>query len=317
MDLARSVSVIIAAYNAQNTIEKAIKSALEQPEVIEVLVVDDASTDRTLEIAAGSDDASGRLKIITNRPNAGPGACRRLAVERATGTWITPLDADDFMLPGRLGALLDHAPDADIIADKLIRIRASDAIDTPSPTVATTRTVDLKAFVLANCSGANGELDMGFIKPLLRSSFLRDQGLNYRSDMRLGEDYDLYARALAAGARMLLTPPRGYISVITPGSLSLTHGEEDLAKLLDCDKPLSQREDIDRQTRKAFQARQLSVEQRLRWRIFLRAMKSKDLATAASCFSSAALTLYLLGQIVRRPLQKRTSDAFRGVQARV
>lgn len=317
MDLVRSVSVIIAAFNAERTIERAITSALAQPEVMEVLVVDDASTDDTLATAARCDDGSGRLKIIENRPNAGPGACRRLAVERAAGAWLTPLDADDFMLPGRIAALLDHAADADIIADKLIRVRSGEDAHKAVASSGAPRAIDLKTFVRSNCSGANGELDMGFAKPLMRTAFLRDRSLNYRSDMRLGEDYDLYARILAAGAQMLLTPPKGYVSVVTAGSLSLSHGEADLAKLLDCDTPLKTRADIDAETRQAIAARQLSVEQRLRWRTFIRAVKTRDLSVAASCCSSIALTLYILRQLARHFLEKRSLEGPPRRQARV
>ena len=58
------VCVIIAARNAARTIPAAIASALREPEVAEVVVVDDASTDDTAQVARAADDGSGRLSVM-------------------------------------------------------------------------------------------------------------------------------------------------------------------------------------------------------------------------------------------------------------
>ncbi|RUY70024.1 glycosyltransferase, partial [Mesorhizobium sp. M7A.F.Ca.CA.001.13.1.1] len=58
------VCVIIAAKNAAATIAVAIASALREPEVAEVVVVDDASTDDTAGVARSADDGSGRLSVM-------------------------------------------------------------------------------------------------------------------------------------------------------------------------------------------------------------------------------------------------------------
>lgn len=74
---------------------------------------------------------------------------------------------------------------------------------------------------------------MGFIKPLMRRSLLDKNGITYQEVMRLGEDYELYTRALAHGARLVVAPAQGYISV-RAGSLSARHSENDLMHLRDC-----------------------------------------------------------------------------------
>ncbi|WP_337184212.1 glycosyltransferase, partial [Shinella sp.] len=68
------VCVIIAARNAEQTIGRAVRSALAEPEVDEVVVVDDASDDRTMAAAAAADDTTRRLDIIRFRTNRGPSA---------------------------------------------------------------------------------------------------------------------------------------------------------------------------------------------------------------------------------------------------
>jgi succinoglycan biosynthesis protein ExoU len=74
----QSICVIIAAKNASDTIATAIKSALAEPEVAEVVVIDDGSTDATATIAQSCDDETGRLKVERFDVNrVGHGLCQR------------------------------------------------------------------------------------------------------------------------------------------------------------------------------------------------------------------------------------------------
>ena len=74
--LMESICVCIAAYNAESTIARAISSALGEPNVSEVIVVDDASTDLTAARARQCDDGTGRLSVIVREMNGGPAAAR-------------------------------------------------------------------------------------------------------------------------------------------------------------------------------------------------------------------------------------------------
>lgn len=98
-------SVVIPLFNKAPHIERAIASALEQilpPH--EIIVVDDGSTDGSLEIVRAMEDA--RITVLTRSP-PGPGgyAARNLGVEAATGEWIAFLDADDLWYPEHLANL--------------------------------------------------------------------------------------------------------------------------------------------------------------------------------------------------------------------
>src|SRR5690606_5010054 len=75
-----SVCVCIAAYNAEDTIARAVDSALRQSHVTEVIVVDDASMDGTVAIARQCDDGSGRLSVIVLERNGGPSGARNRAL---------------------------------------------------------------------------------------------------------------------------------------------------------------------------------------------------------------------------------------------
>ncbi len=89
------VSVIIPAYNAATWLAGTIRSVLGQEEQdLEVIVVNDGSTDDTAQVAALSGDP--RVFVI-NKVNAGVSAARNTGIEKATGRYITFLDADDAM----------------------------------------------------------------------------------------------------------------------------------------------------------------------------------------------------------------------------
>lgn len=98
-----SVSVIIPAFNVESFIEKAIKSALQQPEVLEVIVVNDGSTDTTEGILNKLQQQYSKVKIYhhENKINKGRSFTRNLGIQNATGNYIAFLDADDFYLPNR------------------------------------------------------------------------------------------------------------------------------------------------------------------------------------------------------------------------
>jgi glycosyltransferase involved in cell wall biosynthesis len=97
------ISVIIPAYNVERFIKSAIVSALEQPQVNEVVVVDDGSTDGTLQIIKSLKESSTKIKIYhhENHINKGRSATRNLGIINASEDYIAFLDADDYYLPNR------------------------------------------------------------------------------------------------------------------------------------------------------------------------------------------------------------------------
>lgn len=93
------VSIIMPAYNAQEFIAEAIESVLLQtyPEW-ELIIIDDGSSDKTLEIAQSFAGKESRIKLIA-QTNQGVSVARNNGIQSAKGTYITFLDADDFYLP--------------------------------------------------------------------------------------------------------------------------------------------------------------------------------------------------------------------------
>jgi len=107
-----SVSAVIPAYNAELFLSDTIQSVLAQThEIAEIIVVDDGSSDRTAEVAAGFP----RTRVI-RQPNGGQGAARNTGIQAATSEWIGLLDHDDRWNPRKTEVQLRYAiPDAGVI----------------------------------------------------------------------------------------------------------------------------------------------------------------------------------------------------------
>lgn len=92
------VSVIIPAYNYEKYIDKALESVCNQTlENIEIICVDDASSDNTLDIINKYAKNDNRIQVICNESNMGLGMSRNKALDSSCGKYITFLDADDWL----------------------------------------------------------------------------------------------------------------------------------------------------------------------------------------------------------------------------
>lgn len=103
MDSNFTVSVVIPVYNAADYIKRAVHSALSQPETGEVVLVEDGSTDNSLQICKEIALEFPKVKLFRhpNGENMGAGTSRNLAITKSSYDFIAFLDADDFFLPHR------------------------------------------------------------------------------------------------------------------------------------------------------------------------------------------------------------------------
>lgn len=107
------VSIIIPAYNAEKYLRECLDSAVGQTHRnIEIIVVDDGSTDSTAEIVGEYVAVDSRVKLI-RQANVGVSASRNAAMSRAEGEWIAFLDSDDVLRPDCISTLLDVAASED------------------------------------------------------------------------------------------------------------------------------------------------------------------------------------------------------------
>jgi succinoglycan biosynthesis protein ExoU len=285
------VAIIIAAKDAAATIGEAVVSALAETETREVIVVDDGSSDGTSPAAWAADDGSGRLSVIRLDANRGPSHARNLAIERSTSPFIAILDADDRILKGRFRTF-DATARWDIAADNILFVDERAALslaDIAMPAARSApRLLSLDDFIDGNISrrGMNrGEF--GFLKPVIRRSFLDAHGLRYSRHLRLGEDYDLYARALICGAVFELLPSCGYLARVRANSLSGRHRTEDLRRLAAASRALLRADGLADSSRQRLQVHARQVRDKYRLRRFLDLKRRSPLAAAGFLLSSA------------------------------
>lgn len=287
-----SIAVVIAAWNAEDTLQRAVESAQKQTIPVEIVIVDDASTDGTLALAQQMAKRDPRITVLAQQKNGGPAAARNRAFETIDAHWITILDSDDFMAPDRLEKLLNLAvaKNADIVADDLYKV-PEEAPESRPERMFTEDDIGLNwlttaSFVRSNLSSNHGgRRELGFLKPLISRQFLLEHGLTY-SDMKLGEDYVLYANALARNARFLLTDPAGYYAVVRPDSLSGSHPTHCHAEVMAADKEILARSDLPADARRAIEAHIFEQHKKWAWRRLIDAKRDRNLMVALACFKA-------------------------------
>lgn len=210
--------MIIPTYNVQDYIEQAIQSALDQTvRDLEVIVIDDASTDKTVEIIKRVNDP--RLHLTISKENFGPSYSRNLAIQKAKGEWIALLDGDDWWEKDRLERMLKVAAAhrVDIVADDI-----QNYVEGEKNPWNETHLGKWK-FPLPkwNVSAVDViQYDLGPLKPLTRRDFLVHKGLRYKEEITYGEDFVLLLECLLHGATMLIIPDPLYIRRAWSNSLT-------------------------------------------------------------------------------------------------
>jgi succinoglycan biosynthesis protein ExoO len=205
------VSFVVASYNAAPYIRQAIASALRQNDVlVEIIVIDDASTDGTAEIVDALGKTDSRIILIRRDANAGPSAARNAAIGRASGRWVAILDADDLVAPERSRRLIDLADAcrADIIADNFERFEFEGEIGGPTMIPRDrqpyTFSVDAASFLMANCAFARRRFMLGAVKGMFSRDFLRRSGVCHRERVHFSEDFLFILECLLAGAKFVV-----------------------------------------------------------------------------------------------------------------
>jgi len=287
------VSVIIAAWNAEATIGRAIASALIQREVSAVIVVDDGSTDGTAAVARAADDGSRRVRVVALAGNQGPAAARNAGFAASTAPFLAVLDADDFFLPDRFGAMF-AVSGWDAIADNIAFVTDDSLSDFRAADIGVFDALPLPLtfadFVSRNISRrGHARRELGFAKPVIRRAFLDESGLRYDETLRLGEDYALYTSMLARGAQFVTISRCGYVAVERAASLSGQHRTADLVALLAYDRTLEAMPALAAVDRAAVHRHRMHLAAKVQHRRFLDTKRDKGLAGAIAATDLSAL----------------------------
>ena len=103
------VSVILPAYNAEEGVQIAIESILSQTwQNLELIIVDDCSTDNTFQVVKAYEEKDERVKVFSTPQNSGPYVARNIALQHATGDFVTVNDADDWSHEKKIEVQVTH-----------------------------------------------------------------------------------------------------------------------------------------------------------------------------------------------------------------
>ncbi len=219
------VSVVMSNYRGARWLPQAIASVIAQSHRnLELIIVDDASGDDSIAVIRTAMAADQRISLIECPLNLGPAGARNLALDAASGDWIAVIDSDDLMHPARLARMVQAAKHlgCDGIADDMLFFG-----DTPgaggrtlmqSLNLTAARDLPLVDFI-ASDNGGSGLPSFGYLKPLFRRSAMGS--LRYDPTLRVGEDFEFFARLLARGASFKLIPDVMYL--YRRHSTSLSH----------------------------------------------------------------------------------------------
>jgi glycosyltransferase involved in cell wall biosynthesis len=180
------VSVVIPVFNGERFLREAVQSVLDQNyAAMEIIIVDDGSTDSTATVAKG---LAGPVRYL-HQTNQGPAAARNRGIENAQSSLIAFADADDLWPAGKLGLQLPYLlRDAtiDIVLGRIQQVRLSETDDgQPRP----------EEF-------ADPAFSVNLGSAIIRKSVFERVGL-FDETMRYSEDVDWFMRARESGASIV------------------------------------------------------------------------------------------------------------------
>jgi glycosyltransferase involved in cell wall biosynthesis len=281
------VSVVIANFNGSAYLADAIESVQRQTfRELEIIVSDDASTDNSVDIVARLKAADARIRLITSERNGGPAAARNRAIEAVSGEWIAIMDGDDLMHDGRLAKLTTIAArdGADLVADDLLEF--SEHHSRPFRRLLRGKWkrgpfwVDIIDYVRLNCLYGPGPA-LGYLKPLIRASVLKEGTARYDETLRIAEDYNLVLRLLRAGKTMRVYPIPLYYYRKHSRSISHRLSENALVAMKAADLRFrAQYCDMEPRLASAIEARIESIDTALAYERLLVTLKTKQWSKA-------------------------------------
>jgi succinoglycan biosynthesis protein ExoO len=216
-------TIVIPTYRAAATLNRALLSALSQTMTdIEVIVVDDASTDASWDVALEAMRHEPRLHGIRNKHNCGKPVGMNRAIARARGRWLAVLDADDWYRPERLEALiaLGERAHVDLVADNQLfyDAGASRVVRPAWPEAESAWPLSFDDFLAG--SDAYESFNLGMLKPVIRTDFLRRTGLGYEERARHGQDFFHLLDFFLRGGKAVVSDRALYYYTLPFGAVS-------------------------------------------------------------------------------------------------
>lgn len=209
------VSVCMAMYNAAPFLRECIDSILSQSFAdFELLIVDDGSTDGSVEMVRSYADP--RIRLLCNGHDYV--GSLNLLLDEARGKYIARMDADDVMMPGRLAFQFDymeHHPELDMISGNMVFMYTGELSDLAA-----------EPYDCTPHGMTRGNL-VSHPTAFIRRASLQESGLRYEREYIYAEDYRLWVRMLLHGLRIRVLPQQAVLEYRLSGAqVTETHNDE-------------------------------------------------------------------------------------------
>lgn len=309
------VSVVMSNFRGTRWLPQAIASVLAQSHRnLELIIVDDASGDDSVDVIRAAMGTDPRIRLIESAVNLGPAGARNLALDAASGTWIAIIDSDDLVHPARLERMVRAARHlgCDAVADDMIffgdtpvaggrTLMQSLALTAPQP-------LSLVDFI-ASDNGGSGLPPYGYLKPLIRRAAMGK--LRYDPTLRVGEDFDFYARLIATGLKFKLIPDAMYLYRRHSASLSHRLSTEVLIPLSAAHRALEKSvPDNDPRLSAALRHRRDALTWALHYSLLVTALKRGNVATIFRLLSQHPRLVKPFWQSLRERLARSRTRNF-------
>lgn len=214
------LSVVIPAFNVDEFISRTLESVMLQVPAVEVIVVDDGSTDDTLRVVEDTLSAwNGSSRVIT-QPNAGVSVARNVGLRHARGEYVLFLDGDDYVSPGltsHLERALRMSPD--------IVCWGWDVVTPGDPDSSSEAYIPRAPELMSGLDAlraviTTSALPIWTASMALRRDFLRNQELLFTPGCHRAEDREFQYKALSSAESVTLIPTVLAHYLARPGSLS-------------------------------------------------------------------------------------------------
>ena len=197
------LSVIIPVFNVEKTLRKCVESVLENglpTDQYEIIIVDDESPDNSIEIAREFESVHNNVRVISQR-NKGLGGARNTGILNSAGTYLLFLDSDDYLKPGSLQRILDHAAKVDC---EIVEFGA-DLVESDGKVYASVTPVETGVSLSGTeywntCPSINSACNKLYLR-----SFLAENHLLFKEKI-FAEDFEFNTRALYFCRRAASTP---------------------------------------------------------------------------------------------------------------
>ena len=221
------VSIIVPVYNREDTLEKCVNSLLKQTySNIEIVLVNDASTDESLNISERLTHNFRQITVFTNETNSGASASRNVGIRRGSGEWLMFVDADDYIDCGYISSMMEHTKNTALVASSFLKVDCDENTEARHHGLSGHQLFDQKAL----CS----YIDKYFYKPyeftllvhcwnkLFRKDILTSSGIFFNEGLNQLEDVDFVSRYLQVTKGLMFVDIPGYHHLVDEGLNNLS-----------------------------------------------------------------------------------------------